>query len=143
MRRKSLIIVLLLAGVALCVMSAAATYGYYEGEQEGVEKLRQDSDHRLDLFASAIEGLIRRSEYVPSTIQLNPEILALLRHPDSPARIAAASTYLRRLNAHVGSLAAFTLDSRGVVVASSNATYPDDSLLGSDVSFPPYFLVAL
>ena len=124
-------------------MSAAATYGYYEGEQEGVEKLRQDSDHRLDLFASAIEGLIRRSEYVPSTIQLNPEILALLRHPDSPDRIAAASTYLRRLNAHVGSLAAFTLDSRGVVVASSNATYPDDSLLGSDVSFRPYFLEAL
>ncbi|KQP20506.1 ATP-binding protein [Pseudorhodoferax sp. Leaf267] len=128
---------------ALALVLGCAVYAYDEGERRGQAALQADANHRLDLFASAVEGMIKRSEHVPATIQLNREILSLLREPDSPARVAAANFYLRRLNAHVGSLAAFTLNDRGVVVASSNESHPDDSLLGNDVSFRPYFLEAL
>ena len=134
---------LLAAVAALALMGACALLSYRHGEQAGVRQLQGEANHRLDLFASAVEGMVKRSEHVPATIQLNPEILALLRAPTEPARVAAASAYLRRLNAHVGSMAAFTLDIRGVVVASSNDSHPDDSMLGMDVSFRPYFLDAL
>ncbi len=134
----------LLAGlVALALMVVCAWLGYVDGEDQGIEQLQVDANHRLDLFASAIESIAKRSEHVPATVQLHPDILALLREPRRPGHGAAANAYLRRLNAHVGSLAAFTLNDRGVVVASSNTEYPDDSLLGQDVSFRPYFLEAL
>lgn len=134
---------LLAAVAALALMGVCAVLSYQHGEQTGMAQLQGEANHRLDLFASAVEGMVKRSEHVPATIQLHPEIVALLRGPSSPAHVAAASAYLRRLNAHVGSLAAFTLDVRGVVVASSNDSYPDDSMLGTDVSFRPYFLEAL
>ncbi|MFT3719405.1 ATP-binding protein [Pseudorhodoferax sp.] len=134
---------LLAALAALALMAASAWLAYGAGEDAGVEQLQAEANHRLDLFASAVEGMVKRSEHVPATIQLNPEVLALLRGPPTPARVAAAGTYLRRLNAHVGSLAAFMLNDRGVVVASSNDSHPDDSRLGTDVSFRPYFLEAL
>jgi len=134
----------LLASVAaLALMGVSGVLSCRQGEQAGTQQLQSEANHRLDLFASAVEGMAKRLEHVPATIQLNPEILALLRGPVSPERVAAANSYLRRLNAHVGSLAAFTLDVRGVVVASSNDSHPDDSMLGTDVSFRPYFLEAL
>ncbi len=133
----------LVALAALALVAGCALYAYRDGERRGTAQLQVDANHRLDLFASAVEGTIKRSEHVPATIQLNREILALLKGPATPERVAAASSYLRRLNAHVGSLAAFTLDVRGVVVASSNERHPDDSLPGTDVSFRPYFLEAL
>lgn len=128
---------------ALVLVIGCALYAYEVGERRGEALLELDANHRLDLFASAVEGMIKRSEHVPATIQLNPDILALLHEPNNASRVATANFYLRRLNAHVGSLAAFTLNDRGVVVASSNDGYPDDSSLGNDVSFRPYFLDAL
>jgi C4-dicarboxylate-specific signal transduction histidine kinase len=82
--------------------------------------------------------MIKRLEYVPATVQLNPEVLALLRQPERADRVATANTYLRRLNAHLGSLSVAVLDERGVVLASSNA-----AMLGEDLSYRPYFLEAL
>jgi C4-dicarboxylate-specific signal transduction histidine kinase len=134
---------LLIALAAVALIAATALLSYRHSVQSGSAQLQSDANHRLDLFASAVEGMLKRLEHVPATIQLNPEVLALLRGPSTPARVTQASLYLRRLNAHVGSLAAFTLDVRGMVVASSNHSYPDDSLLGADVSFRPYFLEAL
>ncbi|NML47414.1 sensor histidine kinase [Ramlibacter sp. G-1-2-2] len=128
--------------IALLVV-ASAVLAFRHGEQRGIHQLKVDANHRLDLFAAAVQGVVKSLENVPATIQLHPAILALLREPATPQRTAAANAYLRRLNAHVGSLAAFTLDDRGVVVASSNETHPDDSRLGTDVSFRPYFLEAL
>lgn len=128
---------------AIALMAVSAGIGYERGEAAGVAQLQAESNHRLDLFAAAVEGMVKRSEHVPATIQLSSEVLALLHGPQTPQRVAAASSFLRRLNAHVGSLAAFMLNDRGVVVASSNAGHPDDSMLGMDVSYRPYFLEAL
>ncbi|MBS0341336.1 MAG: sensor histidine kinase [Proteobacteria bacterium] len=133
--------------VALAVVllvGACAWLGYVDGERRGVDQLRIDANHRLDLFASTVDGIVTHSEHVPATIQLHPAILSLLRgRRATTANSTPANEYLRRLNAHVGSLAVFTLNDRGVVVASSNTEYADDSLIGNDVSFRPYFLEAL
>lgn len=140
-RRRLLGLALVL--LVLLAVGAAAWLGYQRSLQQGTETLRRESNHRLDLFASVVESRLRRLEPVPATVQLNPAVLAVLRQPRQPAALAAANDYLARLNAHVGSVAVFVLDERGVVIASSNTEQPDDSRLGQDVSFRPYYLEAL
>jgi two-component system C4-dicarboxylate transport sensor histidine kinase DctB len=129
---------LLLGIAAVASIVLAAWAGLTASERQGTEALRAESNHQLDLFGSAVEGMIKRLEYVPATVQLNPEVLSLLRQPDRADRVATANTYLRRLNAHLGSLSVAVLNERGVVLASSNA-----EMLGEDLSYRPYFLEAL
>lgn len=134
---------LLWSVVAVSIIVGSAWLGFSVSEHQGIASLRAESNHRLDLFASAVEGMVKRLEHVPATIQLSHDVLNLLRDPGNPRRVQAADSYLRRLNAHVGSMSAFVLNDRGVVVASSNADRSDDSRVGEDVSFRPYFLEAL
>jgi C4-dicarboxylate-specific signal transduction histidine kinase len=129
--------------LAVSLIGSAGWLGYQSSLRQGSQTLRQESNHRLDLFASVVEARLRRLEPVPATIQLNPAVLTLLREPDDRRHAAVANDYLRRLNAHLGSVAVFVLNQRGIVLASSNAEQPDDSRLGEDVSFRPYYLEAL
>jgi len=128
--------------VALLPSVAAGAWVYERSFARGAASLKAASNDRLDLFASVVEARVRRLEPVPATIQLNPGVVRLLREP-SAAHTAAANDYLSRLNAHLGSEAVFVLDVRGVVRASSNTTQHDDSQLGEDVSYRPYYLEAL
>lgn len=135
--RRALVVLVALALVA------AAGYGVFERSfDQGTSNLRAASNGRLDLFASVVEARVRRLEPVPATIQLNPLVVRLLQTPTA-AHAQAANDYLARLNAHLGSLAVFVLDVRGVVLASSNTALRDDSLRGEDVSYRPYYLEAL
>jgi two-component system C4-dicarboxylate transport sensor histidine kinase DctB len=106
--------------------------------QRRTEQLRAESNHQLDLFAAAVQGMVRRLEPMPATVQLSTEVQALLRQPGDRARVQAASSYLRRLNAHLGGALLFVQDQRGIVLAAS-----DPALVGDDLSFRPYFLEAL
>lgn len=133
---------LLWAVLVMALLAATGTLVYQRSFARGEQDLKAATNSRLDLFASVVEARVRRLEPVPATIQLNPAVLALLRAPDA-ARERAANDYLSRLNAHLGSLAVYVLDVRGVVLASSNIGERDDSLLGEDVSFRPYYLEAL
>ena len=136
--------------LALLWVAAAGGAGWALSLRQGTATLRQEAGHKLDLFASAVNGVVKRLEPVPATVQLNPQVLALLRAPQGSAENArhaeAVNHYLRRLNAHLGSLAVFVLDERGTVLASSRSgliEQDDDSHLGHDVAFRPYFLEAL
>ena len=131
---------LVLLGVVL--VAAAGALVYQRSFAQGERSLKAATNSRLDLFASVVEARVRRLEPVPATIQLNPAVLSLLRAPDA-ARERAANDYLSRLNAHLGSVAVYVLDVRGIVLASSNGSERDDSLLGEDVSYRPYYLEAL
>jgi two-component system C4-dicarboxylate transport sensor histidine kinase DctB len=134
---------LLLALLALAVVLGSGWLGFSISQSYATAALRTEASHRLDLFAVAVEGIVKRLEYVPATVQLHHDVLALLREPGQPARVEAANSYLRRLNAHVGGVSIFVMDERGIVLASSNAADGDDSLVGEDLSFRPYFLEAL
>lgn len=130
----------LLAAVILVIAAAA---GHRLGHERGLAALRFDTAHRLDLFAATAEGLIHRLEDVPATIQLNKDVLALFQERRSSDRVAAVNDYLHRLNAHLGSVAVFVADERGEVIASSNLSRADDSRVGEDVSYRPYYVDAL
>lgn len=128
--------------LALVLMGSVGTAVYQRSYTRGTSSLKEASNNRLDLFASVVEARVRRLEPIPATIQLNPLVVHMLRQPP-PNATHAANDYLARLNAHLGSAAVFVLDVRGVVRASSNRHQPDDSYLGENVAYRPYYLEAL
>ena len=130
-----------LAGLTAVLLSAWG--GHRLSERHGLDALRQESRHKLDLFAAAAQGVLARLEPVPGTVQLNPDVLALLRHPADAALVQRVNGYLLRLNGHLGSQRVFVLDERGQVLAASDARAGARSLVGADLSFRPYFLDAL
>lgn len=132
----------LLVLLGLALVAGAGALVYQRSFAQGEHRLKAATNGRLDLFASVVEARVRRLEPVPATIQLNPAVLSLLRAPGQ-AHERAANDYLSRLNAHLGSVAVYVLDVRGIVLASSNVAERDDSLLGEDVSYRPYYLEAL
>jgi two-component system C4-dicarboxylate transport sensor histidine kinase DctB len=134
----------LLRFVAAALLIGACTWvGFSVGRERATAALRMDSGHRLELFASAVHGMLQRLEHEPATIQLSQDVQALLRHPKDAAKVEAAHQYLQHLNAYLGSLAVFVLDDRGIVLASSDPGAADDSRVGQDLSFRPYYLDAL
>ncbi len=129
--------------VLVLALMALAAMGVFQRSMElGTAALKVSSNTRLDLFASVVEARVRRLEPIPATVGLHPSVVRLLQAP-SPGHAAAATDYLSRLNAHLGSEAVFVLDVQGVVRASSNTAVEDDSQLGHAVSERPYFLESL
>ena len=125
----------------------AATAGYLLAERQGLRQLQQDSVHRLDLLAAAIDSEVSRLTYIPGMLAEHEGVLELLRVAQrggaDSARQASVNRYLERLGAqHVDSLAVFVLDRAGRVVASSDWILTDN-LRGADLSRRPVFREAI
>ncbi len=133
---------LLIGAVAVLVILGVGMVSYRASWNQGVAGVRTNANHRLDLFASALEGMLNRLEHVPATIQLNRDVVALLQPRSGPASADAVNGFLRKLNAQLGSMAVYVINERGYVVASSNAGEAL-SFVGEDLSFRPYFIEAL
>lgn len=129
-----------LLGLVLAVLAVAAAgwMGYSATARRSTDGLRAEANHQLDLFANVVQGQMRRLEYLPATLQLHPDVQALLRQPDVPERQEAAQAYLRRLNAHLGSVSVQVLDAKGQVRAAS-----DPALVGLEQANRPYVQDAL
>lgn len=128
----------------VCLVLLAGVAGYLFAERSGIQSLRENAGHRLDLLAAAIDNEVTRVTHIPGMLALHPEILDLLRDGEQrAARQPAVNRYLERLAAqHVDSLAVFVMDRRGRVVASSDWILTDN-LLGADLSRRPYFQAAI
>ena len=133
---------LLIGVLAVAAILGVGALGYQASWNQGLATVRTNASHRLTLFASALEGMLNRLEHVPATIQLNRDVIALLRPRSGPAPADAVNSYLRQLNGQLGSLAIYVINERGRVVASSNAGEPG-TFVGEDLSFRPYFIEAL
>lgn len=127
----------------LLLISLIGFGGYRASEYQGMQILRTDAGHRLDLFAAAVDGIVNRYAHIPATIQLNEEVLGVMQRTRHPGSILAANRFLQRLNEHIGSIAIFVVNERGIVIASSNWGDPDNSFVGEDLSFRSYFLDGL
>jgi C4-dicarboxylate-specific signal transduction histidine kinase len=130
---------------ALAVVMAMALIGltaYEASWHQGLAVSRANTQHKLELFSSAMEGMLNRLETVPATIQLNEDVLGLLTTPQPNARTQPVNAYLAKLNAQLGSMAVYVMNTRGTVVATSNYREAG-SFMGEELSFRPYFLKAL
>lgn len=133
---------LVIGTLAVLAILGVGVASYRASWNQGLEGIRTNANHRLDLFASALEGMLNRLEHVPATIQLNRDVVALLQPRSGPPPADAVNGFLRKLNAQLGSMAVYVINERGYVVASSNAGEAM-SFVGEDLSFRPYFIEAL
>ncbi|HEX5805798.1 MAG TPA: ATP-binding protein [Macromonas sp.] len=131
-----------LLGLAVLALAGMATYRTTVAS--GTQQLKRETTQQLDVLATAIDGMVTRHAAIPSAIQVNQEVLALLRAPaaQQTRHQDGANRFLEQLNAHLGGPALFVMDTQGKVVASSDWIY-SSRLLGEDLSYMPFFRSAM
>ena len=133
----------LLWGIAAaCLLAIAGSASYRLSERAGMTALSEEAHHRLDLFAAAIDSIVNRYAHIPVTLQLNPDVLELVREPGASSVQAKVNTYLEQLNSSIGSIAIFVMSRKGITLAASNWNR-SDSFVGDDYTFRPYFQKAI
>ncbi|MBS1157746.1 MAG: sensor histidine kinase [Proteobacteria bacterium] len=127
----------------LVLLMGLAGFGAHRiAQQLGLAELQATGLHRLDLYSASLEREIGKYAFLPGTLDLERDVLELLRHPDSGQPTAKVNTYLEQLNERAGTLSIYVIDTAGRVVAASNWRRAD-SFLGEDLSFRPYFREAM
>ncbi|MDR3373321.1 MAG: ATP-binding protein [Ancalomicrobiaceae bacterium] len=125
----------------LAMLAAAALAGWigYEATFErALGEIRGSAGHRLDLYAASIEREIEKFAAFPIVVSYDRSIIELAMAPTESERRATADRYLERLNASIGTLAVYILDTTGRCIASSNWNQYD-SFVGRDLSYRPYY----
>lgn len=124
----------------LVLFLLASLLVYHRSERDGIDRMRQETSHQLDILAAAIDSEVTRHAAIPSAIQLSPDVLALLRAPEDKQDIlqGAANRFLQQMNDNLGGPAIFVLDTQGRVVASSDWIF-SDNLLGANLAYMPFF----
>ncbi|WP_151638720.1 sensor histidine kinase [Noviherbaspirillum aerium] len=131
------------AWLAIALLSLAAAWPAYQwAQRKGYDALDEVSVHQLDLYAAGLESELGKHDYLPSLLELDPDILALLGGANDPQLLRKANRRLSSLNVRAGSIAIFAIDNKGIVRAASNWFQPE-SLVGQDLSDVPYFARAI
>lgn len=126
--------------VAMSVIGAH--YAYQWSERAGYEQLDATSSHQLDLYVAGLESELGKHQYLPSIMELDPDLIALLEGGGGKDLADKVNSRLASLNVRAGSVAVFAMDVNGIVRASSN-WYQPGSLIGQDFSSVPYFREAI
>ena len=129
--------------LACATLVAGASFTTYQMSQRmGLAELQTTGRHRLDLYSTSLEREIGKYAYFPATLELERDVLDLLKHAGDAGLPGKVNTYLEQLNERAGTLAIYVMDDTGKVQASSNWRRAD-SFVGEDLSFRPYFRDAM
>ena len=128
--------------VVLGVAAAVLGLAWAAAERIGIERLRAQGTHRLDLYAASLDSALAKYEYLPGVVALRPEVVTLLRTPTSTDVRDAVNRYLAAVNTEAGSAVLYVLDTRGRALAASNWN-EEDSFVGMDLAYRPYLGEAL
>jgi two-component system C4-dicarboxylate transport sensor histidine kinase DctB len=117
-------------------------WSYSYTAQVGIETIRGAAIHRVDIYDTALKSELERYAYLPSLLNLNPDIVRLLQQPGDAAVAGRANRYLAAVNrgAHSNTLYIMGLD--GNTLAASNWDEPD-SFVEMNFGYRPYFQKAL
>jgi two-component system C4-dicarboxylate transport sensor histidine kinase DctB len=111
-------------------------------ENAALDKLRVAGAQRLDGYAVSLENLLSKYDFLPGTLELNKDVIALLRQPGDEAVRAEVNAYLEQLNRQSKSTTIYIVNLQGVTQAASNWRAAD-SFVGDNVAFRPYVHDAL
>ncbi|MDE1163818.1 MAG: ATP-binding protein [Pseudomonas sp.] len=112
--------------------------GYRVSEYNGIRALGETGERQLELNGRAVESEINKYTYLPSLLELEDSVSALLNDTEAQGHREAVNQYLEGLNRRSKSRAIYVLDTSGRVQATSNWR-DSDSYLGEDLSFRAYF----
>jgi two-component system C4-dicarboxylate transport sensor histidine kinase DctB len=117
-------------------------FAYISSERDGYAHLESESANRLDLYVAGLESELEKSEFLPSLIEIDADVLALMNKPGSTTLLDKVNKKLTNYTVRSGSSAIYILDNAGIVRAASN-WYQTQSLIGKDFSSENYFSDAL
>ncbi|MBL8417130.1 MAG: sensor histidine kinase [Dechloromonas sp.] len=127
----------------LLALMALSGFGAHRfAQQLGLAELQTTGLHRLDLYTASLEREIGKYAFLPGTLGLERDVLALLGQADGDKLAHQVNVYLEQLNERAGTLSIYVINTAGKVVASSNWRRAD-SFIGEDLSFRPYFREAM
>lgn len=124
----------IIAGAALTVHEASM--------RSGIDRLRGEAEHRLDVVGAGLESGLARFDYLPSLLEMTPSVFALLAAPADPALRDEVNRYLQGVNVTAGASNLYVLDRSGVALAASDWS-ESGTPVGTDLSFRPYVKQAL
>lgn len=127
--------------VLLCCL-AVAVLAWRWTESAATEKLRLAGAQRLDSYAVSLENLLSKYDFLPGTLELNKDVIALLQQPGDETVRAEVNAYLEQVNRLSRSTTIYIVNLQGLTQASSNWREPD-SFVGDNVAFRPYVRDAL
>ncbi|SDD52420.1 two-component system, NtrC family, C4-dicarboxylate transport sensor histidine kinase DctB [Variovorax sp. CF079] len=127
---------------ALALVALAAVAGHHLAMQNGLARLREAADHRLDMLATGLDADLARFEYLPALLEMTPIVPALLGAPSDSRLRDAVNRYLDGVNATAGAEMLYVLDAAGTSLAASDWDRPGTTI-GQDLSFRPYVIDAL
>ncbi|WP_349972092.1 sensor histidine kinase [Pseudomonas caspiana] len=128
---------LFLPPLIIVLMFGLGYVAYLISEHYGIKTLSESGERQLELHARTLESEINKYTYLPSVLELESSVSALLNDP-TPELRSEVNDYLEGLNRRSRSRAIYVLDTTGRVLATSN--WRDaDSYLGEDLSFRAYF----
>jgi len=99
-------------------------------------------DQSLILTLRALETEIDRFRYLPKVAGEDARIAAAIANPGDAVTIDAANRYLERVTELAGASHLYLMDDKGLTLAASN-WQTDESFVGQDYSFRPYFNEAM
>ena len=126
----------------LALMGLSGFGAHRFAQQLGLAELQTTGLHRLDLYTASLEREIGKYAFLPGTLGLERDVLALLGQADDGKLAHQVNAYLEQLNERAGTLAIYVINTAGTVVAASNWRRAD-SFIGEDLSFRPYFREAM
>lgn len=129
-------------GCLVILMAASAVAAGWWARRRSLHELSQQAREHLQLRAASLQRLVDRYRVLPSTLALDPELRAALRHPAAQIDTDALNRKLERTNGatHVSTLT--LIDRRGIAVAASNWREPSSNV-GRHYAFRPYFQRAM
>ncbi|VTU34941.1 C4-dicarboxylate transport sensor protein DctB [Variovorax sp. RA8] len=127
---------------ALALVALAAVAGHQLAMQNGLARLREAAEHRLDMLATGLDADLARFEYLPALLEMTPIVPALLGAPSDVGLRDAVNRYLDGVNATAGAEMLYVLDAAGTSLAASDWNRPGTTV-GQDLSFRPYVIDAL
>lgn len=134
---------LFLPPLILLLMIGLGYVAFLYSEHNGIRSLGENGERQLELHARAVESEITKYTYLPSLLELESSVSALLNeHSDNGEHRQQVNDYLEGLNRRSRSRAIYVLDTTGRVQATSNWR-DSDSYLGEDLSFRAYFQDAI
>ncbi|WP_432383549.1 sensor histidine kinase [Duganella sp. P38] len=133
---------LTLWAVGLAVAVALASLAARWAHDAAIDKLRVAGAQRLDGYAASLENLLSKYDFLPGTLELNKDVIALLQRPGDEALRAEVNSYLEQLNRRSGSTTIYIVNLKGVTQAASNWR-SRQSFVGDYVAFRPYVRDAL
>ncbi len=130
-------VLVLLAGLAVCIAAAVLSVRYME--RELTSEMERTAHERLVLYSGSLRSALSKYSYLPYLLASHPGIVRLVAEGDNQGVI---NRYLDEINSVAGSMALFILNREGTVIATSNWNTAE-SFMGHDYSYRPYFLNAM